>query len=325
MHTTIFELLHPATRERMIGRPTADLLKLKLDEVEGIPKAVRTELHDRYGVTTLRDLQGVNLSLYKIDPNIIKILVCALLYPKHDPGPGCAWEELFEAAPLAYYQGYTGSPFHTHFGPVFYRGRLDGSARVLVVGQDPSTDETLCGRILVGNAGQLTQNFLAKLGITRSYLMFNTFLYGVQSTSLTPALDADVTIKTYRNQLFDHAKATTPLELVLAFGSHANTAVTNWPGLGSIPFVWVTHPTAPTGVAANWNTYLPTAQSHVRPDPDGHVDTTPYDTTAPMPTTDIPRRDLPFGTPPWHGTGGATRSARVSGATFETQITWTAP
>jgi uracil-DNA glycosylase len=325
MHTTIYELLAPETRARMIGLPTTELLAVKLDQLEGFPKHIRTELHDRYGVTTLRDLQRVDLTRLQIDPSLIQLLICLFQYPKHDPGPGCQWEELFEAAPLAYYQSYSGSPFHTRFAPVFYRGRLDGTARVLVVGQDPSTDESLSGRTFVGQAGQLAQNFLAKIGITHSYVMFNTFLYGVQSGQITNALATDATITAYRNQLLDRAKATNTFSLVLAFGSWAETSVTSWPGLGALPFVHVTHPTAQSGVAANWNSHLATAASHVTPDPDGHVDLTPYNTSAAIPSTDIPRRDLPFGTPTWQGTGGGTHSARGSGSAFETQIIWTAP
>jgi hypothetical protein len=154
--------------------------------------------------------------------------------------------------------------------------------------------------------------------------MFNTFLYGVQSASITTALATDATISAYRNKLFDHAKATNPLSLVLAFGSYANTSLTSWPGLGSLPLVHVSHPTAPSGVAANWNSHLSTAAGHVTPDTDGHVDLTPFNTTAALPSADVPRRDLPFGTPSWQGTGGVTRSMRVSGA-FETEITWTSP
>ena len=64
-------------------------------------------------------------------------------------------------------------------GPVFHRGRLDGTARVLVLGQDPATHETITRRILVGEAGQRVQGLLARVGITTSYVMVNTFLYSV--------------------------------------------------------------------------------------------------------------------------------------------------
>lgn len=244
---------------------------------------------------------------------------------KHDPGPPLAWAAVFATAPIATYVNAPGAPFHTRFGPVFYRGRLDGKAKVLVIGQDPSTDETLAGRILVGQAGQITQRFLAKLGLTRSYLMFNTFLFGGQSSGLTSALVLDPDITTFRNKLFDKAKAANQLTAVLAFGAKAHDSVDAWPGKGSLTVIKLTHPTAQSGVAANWNSKLAAASAVVTPDPDGTVDLTPFDTAAQdMPTTDIPRYDLPFGAPPWHGTGGRTSSQRISGA-FETQIRWTAP
>jgi len=244
---------------------------------------------------------------------------------RHDPGPDSSWEQLFLSAPLDYYINFPQHPFHTRFGPVFYRGRLDGTARVLVVGQDPATDEILGHRAFVGQAGQLAQNFLTKLGLTRSYLMFNTFLFGVQSASLSAAMATDAAIMAFRNKLFDNAASTSRLTAILAFGQYAHTSVLNWPGRGTTPVVHVSHPTAQTGVAANWNSNFAAASHVIQPDSDGHVDATPYNTTGPLPSTDVPRRDLPFGVPSWHGTGGGTRSQRNSGSNFETQITWTAP
>jgi uracil-DNA glycosylase len=245
--------------------------------------------------------------------------------PAFDPGPDQAWEQLFHSAPLNHYAAYAGNPFHTRFGPVFYRGRLDGTARVLVVGQDPSTDEVLAQRIFVGQAGQVGQHFLAKIGLTRSYLMFNTFLFGVQSGSITPAMVTDATIKAFRNKLFDKARATNALEAVITFGSHARTSVLNWPGRAGLTLIHLTHPTSPTAVAANWNSKFAAATAAIAPDGDGVVDPAPYSASATaMPHRDIPRGDLPFGIPDWHGTGGATRSKRGSGANYKTQISWTA-
>jgi hypothetical protein len=71
---------------------------------------------------------------------------------------------------------YPPGGFRTEWGPIFHRGRLDGSARVLVIGQDPAQHEAIVRRILVGEAGQRAQGFLAKLGITKSYVSINTFL-----------------------------------------------------------------------------------------------------------------------------------------------------
>ena len=66
-----------------------------------------------------------------------------------DPGYG---EEPF-ASLVASYPGaiaYPASGFRLEWGPIFHRGRLDGTARVLVIGQDPAQHETIARRILVG-------------------------------------------------------------------------------------------------------------------------------------------------------------------------------
>ena len=74
---------------------------------------------------------------------------------------------------------YPADSFRVEWGPIFHRGRLDGTARLLIVGQDPATHETIARRILVGEAGQRIQGFLTKLGVNRSYVFVNTFLYSV--------------------------------------------------------------------------------------------------------------------------------------------------
>src|SRR3979411_325662 len=74
---------------------------------------------------------------------------------------------------------YGPDQFRVEGGPIFLRGRLDGSARVLVIGQDPAQHETIVRRVLVGEAGKRLQGLLAKLGITRSYVCINTWLYSV--------------------------------------------------------------------------------------------------------------------------------------------------
>jgi hypothetical protein len=38
---------------------------------------------------------------------------------------------------------YPTDQFRIEWGPIFHRGRLDGSARVLVIGQDPAQHETI--------------------------------------------------------------------------------------------------------------------------------------------------------------------------------------
>jgi len=91
-----------------------------------------------------------------------------------DPGYcAAAFQQLVRDYPDE--QVYPFKDFRTEWGPIFHRGRLDGSARVLVLGQDPAQHETIARRILVGEAGQRIQGFLAKLGMDISYVMIIRF------------------------------------------------------------------------------------------------------------------------------------------------------
>src|SRR6266498_3975849 len=94
-----------------------------------------------------------------------------------DPGPPAAFANHFGNCPS--YSPWK-SRFRMAWGPIFYRGRLDGSAKVIVIGQDPAAEEDVARRILVGSAGQRVQSFLRKLGLNKSYVMVNTFLYGLK-------------------------------------------------------------------------------------------------------------------------------------------------
>lgn len=328
MYDDLSSIFHPHALAQLRSRSPADILNAPINALAALGQSQIDTLTAR-GIHSIADLLAAQerLSLLGVpmEPAALAQLTCLTFYPGHDQGPGCMWSRLFQSAPVHHYVNYPGAPFHTRFGPVFYRGRLDGKARLLVIGQDPSTDEILAQRVFVGRAGQIAQNFLSKLGLTSSYVMFNTYLFGVQSSSLTLEMATDANIMAFRNRLFDRVAQSNPLTAILALGSHADASAWNWPQRGSLPVIHIKHPTAPDGVATNWNAHLTDAQTVIAPDPGGQVDMTPYSTSGEMPTTDIPRRDLPFGLPAWLGTGGATRSQRGSGAAYESRIIWNAP
>ena len=108
---------------------------------------------------------------------------------------------------------YPPGQFRVEWGPIFHRGRLDGSARVLVIGQDPAQHETVVRRILVGEAGRRLQGLLAKLGITQSYVLINTFLYSVYG-SVKAATRRDPRLIAYRNRWLDALLVGTEVEAV---------------------------------------------------------------------------------------------------------------
>ena len=207
---------------------------------------------------------------------------------------------------------YPSEHFRTEWGPVFHRGRLDGTARVLVIGQDPAAHEAVARRILVGEAGQRLQGFLARLGIDRSYVLVNTYLYSVYG-SATSATAPGIT--TYRNRWLDALAAHNPIEAVVTLGGKAEQAYAAWPG--STAGTWIhanmTHPTYPESASASgqstkaeamkklcdsWNAALAAVSGHVTPDAArplvlyGNA-LTPADDAA------IPEQDLPAGLPEW--------------------------
>jgi uracil-DNA glycosylase len=199
--------------------------------------------------------------------------------------------------------------FRTEWGPIFHRGRLDGSARVLVIGQDPAQHEGICRRILVGEAGQRVQAFLAKLGIERSYVMINAFLYSVYSKSANDLVN-DHDIVAYRHRWLDALLLDSRVEAVVAFGSLARKALEKWrTETGSdIPFAAVKHPTFPEGsgggahamreMLVQWNSAIEDLRSAIQhPDIDGPF--VHYDVDHKAETKAIPEFDLPAGLPPW--------------------------
>jgi hypothetical protein len=230
---------------------------------------------------------------------------------------------------------YPVDSFRVEWGPIFHRGRLDGTARILVVGQDPATHETICRRILVGEAGQRVQGFLAKLGITRSYLMVNAFLYSVYGQGGGTRHIDDPRIAEYRNRWISAAVRTNSLDAIVTLGGLAATAVQMWAegdprGRDStVPIVAMIHPTYPDSASASgritkvaafeklcvdWNRALDTLSPLVTPDEARPL--VPYGTTI---TDDekvaVPAADLPAGTPRFMVDSARTWAARLGDTT----------
>ena len=155
---------------------------------------------------------------------------------------------------------YPADQFRVEWGPIFHRGRLDGSARVLVIGQDPAQHETVVRRVLVGEAGRRVQGFLAKLGIARSYTIVNAYLYSVYG-SVKTATKKGAALVAYRNRWLDALMAGGGVEAVVAMGQAAGEAWQLWKATpsgqaSSVAFAAVTHPTQPESASGGDKTKL---------------------------------------------------------------------
>jgi hypothetical protein len=214
---------------------------------------------------------------------------------------------------------YPPADFRIEWGPIFHRGRLDGSARMLVLGQDPSAHESIARRILIGEAGQRVQGFLAKLGLDSSYVMVNTFLYSVYGQSGGERHKDDAAIVRYRHRWLDALLLGTKVDAVVAFGGLADDAWSKWaetqPARAEeLAYRHVTHPTQPisasrgdaakleaetTKMLRGWNAALDFFHSALR-NVDEPRPLLPYeDTWRQADDVEIPEADLPAGIPPW--------------------------
>lgn len=241
--------------------------------------------------------------------------------PPHpfDPGPvGDPFGTL--AADYPGPESYDPQHFRVEWGPIFHRGRLDGSAKILVFGQDPGQHESIARRCLVGEAGQRAQGFLYKLGIERSYVAANAFLYSVYGQPHPSELDDLLTATAeYRHRWLD-ALTGGDVRAVVTFGAIARQAFTRWRQTASgqsftAHVESLTHPTMPDATArpgtpqyaqamqkllTEWNGGLARLHTALGDAVDVPRDLVPYgDVLLPDDRKPIPEADLPAGTPPW--------------------------
>ncbi len=230
-----------------------------------------------------------------------------------DKGPPQRFARLFAECP-----DY--APFKAHFwydwGPVFYRGRLDGSARVLCIASDPGPTERIAARTLVGDAGQRVQGFLAKIGLTRSYLCLNAHACALFPSHADDGDDvlADPAQLKWRNRLLNAAH-TSDTQAIVAFGGQGRRAVELWPGKGGTPVFEVPHPSSrdPKRLLDAWRDAVSALRAIVTADEDGKPLPPNYGTSfRESDYAPIPRRDLPWGVPDFLGDDSAGRPRRRS-------------
>ncbi len=157
----------------------------------------------------------------------------------YDPGPprNRKWPRLFSETPN--YRGLSkavmgSEKYRWHFGPMYYRGRLsDNHVKVLVIGQEGGQDEALSHRSFTGSSGSRMQHFLNHIGITKSYLFLNTFVYSIfNQYSGTKvrwlAQHPDSPIQQQRQRILDYVLERNDVHLVIAVGTAAKETVATW-------------------------------------------------------------------------------------------------
>jgi hypothetical protein len=243
-----------------------------------------------------------------------------------DPGPGAAMQALLDATPD--YEEAVGdsTTFWYAFGPVLYRGRLDGTARVLAIASDPGPSECLpfARRTLIGDSGQKTQGFLAKLGLTRSYVLVNAFAVAMRPGERTMGLRAlrtNAALAAARHGLYDRLLEEGSLQAIVAFGDVAHEAYDLWaasnPAVKAVPRFKLAHPagvdregSGDDAALRAWRRAVGRLRNIVTPDADGQANVPNYgDYFTELDYARIPRRDLPPMAPLYIGDDSWGRAA----------------
>src|SRR5262249_50713355 len=168
-----------------------------------------------------------------------------------------------------------------------------------------------------------------KLGITKSYVLINSFLFSVLGQGGGNAHKADAKIAAYRHKWLDALLVNSQIEAVVALGTLAESAwnqykVTPAGSALSVTFAKITHPTFPESfgkndkakvkaatkaMLTNWNAGLATLFNALT-QRDTPVSLVPYsDDFKDGDKVDIPAMDFPAGLPRGRRSGRA-RAAR---------------
>jgi len=233
-----------------------------------------------------------------------------------DPGPPDAVADHFAGVPS--YAAHR-RKFWYDWGPVFYRGRLDRSAKVLCIASDPGPTERIVGRTLVGDAGQRVQGFLTKLGLTHSYALLNAYAYALlpsQAMGAIPIL-AEPAQQTWRNALF--AMVVGPqLEAIVTFGLQAKLAIEQWTDAPPVMTKKIAHPSSrdASRLINEWSAAITDLRTVVTPDPGGDNTGPNYGTKLPKATTHRSRAGIypsafPTGWATTRGAGSRGRSGAI--------------
>lgn len=252
----------------------------------------------------------------------------------YDPGPNAALTAHFAALPS---YGAHRSNFWYDWGPIFYRGRLDKSAKLLCIASDPGPTERVANRTLVGDAGQRVQGFLTKLGLTRSYVLVNAFQYALlpSKANEATAMLSEPQHLTWRNTLLNSIVGP-KLQAVVAFGVQAQAAAALWSTMPDVPLVQLPHPSSRDAkvLATKWKAGITQLRGIVTPDAGGDNTGPNYGTgIKEADYAPIPKADLPFGVPPWFGDDAWGRKASPRhnnsvdrpGSDLKHTLVWKAP
>ena len=231
-----------------------------------------------------------------------------------DHGPSAQLAQLFDRVP----DPPVKSDFWFDWGPVFYRGRLDGSARVLCVASDPGPTERIAGRS-PGRQRRPARPGPACKARADPVVCVSQRL-GLRRAS-QPAQAEQGKLDDRRHSSNGETSSTMPstgpkLQAIIAFGVHGpRPRLPCGQAAPKVTLCEVPHPSSrdETKLLDEWRARSRELRAIVTPDSDGDNGGPNYGTEfSEADYAPIPRRDLPFGAPAFLGDDAWVRPAATA-------------
>jgi hypothetical protein len=204
--------------------------------------------------------------------------------------PGFAWPD-FSALGVTAHKSFGTGPL--------YRGRFRQLSLVVLADQT-SDDDTFAARALTGEAGQYVQGFLRAAGLTERYLIMRTLPVDTLDLDAAKrlALADDPRVANLHRELLRRLREKNPeVAVVLAMGAGARRLAPRVVPAG-VEVIGLDSFGEP-GYTTSWRAALNRLSGLVYA-----KDLATATFTLPTGRGQLPRKDLPYGTPRWVGTSG---------------------
>jgi hypothetical protein len=171
---------------------------------------------------------------------------------------------------------------------------------LIVLADQGSADDTFTGRALSGESGQQLQGFLRAAGLTKRYLVLRSLPVDTLDLSAAKrrAVAGNARVLAFHRELLRRLRQRNPnATALLAMGPVARHLAPSVAPTG-LDVIEMAAPGEP-GAAGSWQAALTRLASRTYP-----TDLAAPTFTVPTGRSQLPRIDLPYGTPRWVGTSG---------------------
>jgi hypothetical protein len=204
---------------------------------------------------------------------------------------------------------------------VWYRGRINGGSKILVVGQNTGIDNVIGGRTMVGDDGQHLAHLLQNVGAGTDYVVVTAYPYIVTQGEDVAKLAMTPSLAKFRAEVIGKIVKTNGVKAVITMGALGKDAFAKAETGFSGPVIEIPE-IGEAQAHVKWNAAIDRLKNEASKIGLKGGQFVPYASAEQFKVTRraIPREDLPYGKPMWFGTTGSM--SQIASASW---LFWNAP